>query len=131
MPTKREGELKSLFGRELKLRLPNFLILQYATNGAPDREIVGYGRTSRWEAKHGTPDFKSPGDQELMCCRLAVVAHCRYIIWQEHHGILRTIIAHPRAVMDRVGWNIVPETWCDGFNMKWLVEQVRREHEPS
>jgi hypothetical protein len=125
---KREGHLKSLFAAELKRQLPGFYMLQYSTNGAPDREIVGAGVTSRWEFKHGVPDFVSPGDQELMCERLAFVAHCRYIIWSEVRGIQRTLIVHPREVRQRVGWTLIPEAFCVGFNMKWLVNQVRLAH---
>lgn len=42
-PVKREAELKALFRREMRRRLPGFMLLQYATAGAPDREIVGAG----------------------------------------------------------------------------------------
>lgn len=128
--SKREGELKSRFGAELLRQAPGFQILQYSTNGAPDREIIGCGISTRWEFKHGTPDFKSPGDQELVCCRIAAVAHCRYVIWQENARgeAQRTLIVHPRRVMDRVGWNLVPNSWCQGFDMKWLVRQVLEAH---
>lgn len=126
---KREGELKSLFGKELKRQLPGFYMLQYSTNGAPDREIVGAGVSTRWEMKHATPDFLSPGDQELMCERLAFVAHCRYVVWWERGPIQKTMIVHPREVRQRVGWNLVPEAFCVGFNMRWLVDQVRKAHE--
>ncbi len=125
---KHEAELKSLFAKELKRRLPGFYMLSYATNGAPDREIVGAGVTTRWEAKHATPDFDSPADQELMCCRLAHAAHCRYIIWQSRNNTERTLIVHPRKVMERTSWDVMPETWTIGFNMQWLVEQVRVAH---
>lgn len=125
---KREAELKSKFGVELKRQLPGFLVLRYETNGAPDREIVGLGVTTRWEAKHATPDFRSPGDQELMCMRLAAAAHCRYIFWHERNGIQRTLIVHPRQVHDRDGWSLIPEAWCTGFDMKWLVQQVAKAH---
>ena len=125
---KREGELKQLWRQELKRQLPGFYVLQYSTNGAPDREIVGAGVTTRWEAKHATPDFASPGDQELMCCRLAVAGHCRYVIWYEYRGIQKTMIVHPKDVMDRTGWNLMPESFCVGFDMKWLVHQVRKAH---
>ena len=110
-------------------QLPGFLMLAYATNGAPDREIVGSSVTTRWEMKHGTPDFLSPADQELMCCRLAHVAHCRYIIWTEHRGIQRTLIVHPLKVMHRTSWNLEAEVWCVGFDMRWLVQQIKDIHQ--
>lgn len=125
---KREAELKAALTRELRRQLPGFYVLAYATNGAPDREIVGAGVATRWEAKHATPDFRSPGDQELLCCRLAVAAHCRYIIWHEHKGVQKTMIVHPNEVRLRAGWNLVPEAFCAGFNMRWLVEQIRKAH---
>lgn len=138
--SKREGELKSLFGAELKRRAPDFLVLQYATNGAPDREVVGLGHTTRWEMKHATPDFRSSGDQELMCTRLAAAAHCRYVIWQQRGGIKKTMIVHPREVFlmgqkrrtSKPGvvwsWDLNAEAWCVGFDMRWLVTKVLKEH---
>lgn len=125
---KREAELKSKFGQELKRQLPGFYVLQYSTNGAPDREIIGAGVSSRWEMKHATPDFASPGDQELMCCRLAVAAHCRYVVWWERGIIQKTMIVHPRKVMGRTSWDLEAESFCVGFDMRWLVEQVRKVH---
>src|SRR5687767_12677501 len=108
---KREAELKAAFRREMRQRLPGFLMLAYASAGAPDREIIGAGITTRWEFKHGTPDFLSHGDQELMCMRLAAAGHCRYVIWQESRAGLRqrTMIVHPRAVHAR---SLTPEAFC-------------------
>lgn len=127
---KRESELKAAFGRELKRQLPHYIVQMFSTNGSPDRSITGDGRTSSWEFKHGTPDFKSKGDQELMCARLAVQGHCRYVVWQEMSTGLgsRTMIVHPRQILDRTGWNLVPEAWCVGYNMPWLVDQVKKVH---
>ena len=125
---KREGELKSKFAQEMKRRLPGFYLLQYSTNGAPDRSIVGAGRQTNWEAKHGTPDFLSPGDQELLCCRMAAASHCRYIVWLERGAMRKTLIVHPLKIMNRVSWNLEAETWCTGFNMTWLVSKVREAH---
>lgn len=125
---KREAGLKSLFRAELERQLPGFMMLQYLSNGAPDREILGYGISSRWEFKHGTPDFDSPGDQALVCSRIAAVAHCRYVIWQEHRGIEKTMIVHPLKVLRRESWGVEAEAWCVGFDMRWLVEQVKKVH---
>ena len=126
--TKREGELKSLFASELKHQLSGFYMLRYATNGAPDRSIIGAGRQTNWEAKHCTPSFISPADQELLCCRMALASHCRYICWHEHQGVQKTMIVHPLKVMHRTSWSLEAETWCVGFDMKWLVEQVKKAH---
>ena len=127
---KEEGRLKSLFARELKRQAPEFLVLLYATNGAPDREIVGNGITTRWEFKHATPDFRSPGDQEILCVRLAEQGHCRYVIWFDNRGLQLTMIVHPRDVLGRKGrgLGIKVETHCIGFDMKWLVAQVLKAH---
>lgn len=125
---KREAELKSRFCAELLRQLSGFYILSYATNGAPDRSIVGAGFQSNWEAKHATPDFKSLGDQELMMCRMAVAGHARYIVWYEKGAIQRTMIVHPKKVMHRTGWNLEAEASCSGFDMRWLVGEVRKAH---
>jgi hypothetical protein len=126
--SKREGELKSLFRKELQRQLSGFYMLQYSTNGAPDRSIVGAGFQSNWEAKHATPDFKSPGDQELMMCRMAVAAHARYIVWFEKGVVQRTLIVHPKDVMNRTSWNLTSTQWCTGFDMRWLVNQIKQAH---
>jgi hypothetical protein len=128
MIKKREGELKRQFAQEMKRQLPDFYVLHYATNGAPDREIIGNGISTRWEMKHGTPAFVSPGDQELMCCRLAAVAHCRYVIWTERLGMQKTMIVHPLQVMHRQGWSLVAESVTSGFDHRWLVEQIKQVH---
>jgi hypothetical protein len=133
--SKREAELKSLFTAELKRQLPGFYSLAYATNGAPDRSVVGAGRQSNWEMKHATPDFDSPGDQELMCCRLEAASHCRYVIWFEHKSVEKTMIVRPRHVIRipsassaHSARGLQVESWCVGFDMKWLVDEVRKVH---
>jgi len=126
---KEEAKLKSAFTRELETQLPDFVTLRYATAGGPDREIVGNGITSRWEFKHGTPTFRSQGNQELAMCRLAVVGHARYVIWRETpHGGKCTMIVHPLMVHERVGWDLVPEAVTIGFDHRWLVEQIKQIH---
>jgi len=127
---KQESKLKSQFTEELKRQLPLFIMQYFLSSGSPDRSITGAGYTTHWEFKHGTPDFESKGDQELMCARLAIQGHCRYVVWQENaHGFgQRTMILRPLQVIERVGWNFTPEAWCVGFDHKWLVEQVRKAH---
>lgn len=124
--SKREGELKSAFTRELKDQLPHFIVLLLMTNGAPDRAIVGNGVTTFWEYKHCTPGFESPGNQELMCMRLAVQSYCRYVLWFEVRGKTWTIIVHPDKVHDG---SLIPESWTSGFDHKWLVNEIRKRHE--
>lgn len=115
---------------ELKRQCPGFLVLLQATAGCADRAIVGNGRTTFWEMKHATPDFDSPGNQELFCQRLAVQAYCRYVIWQENkQGVgARTLIVHPREVAGMANWNVQPESFCVGYDHSWLVEQIRKAH---
>jgi len=127
--SKREGELKSALTKELARQCPNFYVLRYATAGAPDRSIVGAGRQTNWECKHATPDFDSPDNQALLCTRIAVNGgHCRYVLWQERKGLERTVIVHPRHILERTTWDVLPEAWCAGFDHRWLVEQIRKAH---
>lgn len=130
MIPKREAELKSAFSRELRHQLPGFITLLLATAGAPDRAIVGGGYTTYLEFKHGTPTFDSPGNQELMCMRLARQGHCRYVLWQEtsQGAHQRTMIVHPDAIHNRVDWKPVPESWCQGFNHQFVVEYLKKIH---
>lgn len=124
---KLEAKLKAAFSRELYRQLPHFLVLHYVTAGAPDREIVGNGVTTRWEMKHATPDFASPGNQELCCMRLAVQGHCRYVLWHENSdgSNKRTLIVHPTHIHRKTD---IVESSCDGHDHAWLVRQVRRAH---
>lgn len=123
---KREAELKAETMRQLR-NATNFVILEYATAGAPDRAIIGNGVTTNWEFKHGTPDFESPGIQELTCMRLAAQGHCRYIIWQESPPC--TLIVHPNHVHNRTGWRLEAEARCNGFSIGWLVTQIKQAHQ--
>lgn len=125
---KREGELKSAFTHELKARLPHFIVQYFSSAGSPDRSITGNGVTSHWEFKHATPNFVSQGDQELMCLRLAVAGHCRYVIWWESRtGVgKRTMIVHPRVVYEHQP--LLSETWTIGFDHRWLCEQIMKAH---
>lgn len=99
-----EGKLKASLFRRLHQDAPNLIILQLATAGAPDREVIGNGFTSHWECKHGTPQFVSPGNQELMCQRIEVQGYCRYILWleDEHGRDKRTLIVRPRHINDAI-----------------------------
>lgn len=128
--SQREGELKSQFSTQMKLVLPEYIVQHFATAGSPDRSITGGGRTTHWEFKHGVPNFDCKGDQLLMCRRLNVQGHCRYVVWQEGGTGLgpRTLIVTPQAIHQRIGWTVKAEAICDGYNMSWLVEQVRKAH---
>ena len=126
--TKREGELKSELFKLMNGIYPGFIVHQIATAGFPDRAVTGRGKTTFWEFKHGTPEFDSIGLQELSCTRLAFVSFCRYVIWQETATEQRTLIVHPRDVKERTSWKVVPESFCLGFDLKWLVNQIVKEH---
>jgi hypothetical protein len=121
--SKREAELKAALTKELRRCLPHLLVLQYSTAGAPDREIIGCGVTTRWEFKHATPGFVTDGLQELTMLRLAVAGHARYVIWEEKRDVKRTMIVHPNHIGD-----MLPEAFCPGFDMRWLVERIREAH---
>lgn len=131
-PSKREAELKAAFGRELARLRPEFVVLTYATAGAPDRSITGCGVTTHWEFKHATPGFRSPGLQELTCMRLAVQGACRYVIWYESASgqDKRTLIVHPQRFSERRPTGIFDiEASCVGFDVGWLAHYVVNFHE--
>lgn len=124
---KHEARLKAAFTRELRRQLPEFVMLEYATAGAPDREIVGNDISSRWEFKHCTPDFCSSSIQVLLSMRLAAQGHCRYVLWIETpdgEG-KRTMVVHPTRIHDKT---YQPEAGCHGHDMAWLVGQVKKVH---
>lgn len=127
---KREAALKARLVKALREQFPSLIVLLQATRGAPDRLVIGHGAYSCWEFKHGTPGFASPGDQELMCMRLAQHGHCRYVIWQETAGgnDKRTLIVHPTQVHNRRGWMLCAESSCKGYDMTWLALQIGSEH---
>lgn len=130
---KRESFLKTALMRELRSTLPDCVALRHEdrfTNGIPDISITMHGKTSWWECKHGTPRFDSLGNQELLCQRLAVQGYCRYIIWTESKSGIeqRTMIVHPRELYGRNEVGMNAEAFCMGFNMHWLVDQVRKAH---
>ncbi len=120
---KEEARLKAAAMKELRQQCPSFVVLEYATAGAPDRTIVGCGVQSNWEFKHSAPGFKTHGIQELTMLRLAACGHARYIIFEEKRGIRRTLIVHPRHV-----GSLTPEAWTVGFDHRWLVARIREVH---
>ena len=127
---KREAELKGAFSRVLRDSCPTLFALQLSTAGGPDRIVIGNNHVTFWEMKHATPDFESPGLQELTCMRISDHAYCRYLIWQENSRgeDWRTLIVNPYDVRRRKGWRLAPEAYCEGFDHRWAVEQVRKAH---
>jgi hypothetical protein len=133
MPKKRESELKSAFMREVKRSLPAFVAIRHEdvrTSGTPDLSITGAGRTIWLEFKHATPRWTGTKRQELMMLRLATAGYARYVFWWETAAGLgqRTMIVHPRQVHGRTSWKVVPESYCEGFDHRWLVQQIREAH---
>jgi hypothetical protein len=126
MTQKDESGLKSALMKVVKQRLLTLVALRHEdvrTAGIPDLSLTGFGHTTWWEFKHGTPDFTSSGIQELTMLRLAAVGYARYVIWEEGRGIKRTMIVHPKHLSD-----LVATAWCTGFNHQWIVEQMRIVH---
>lgn len=121
-----EASLTSGFLHEAREHLPGAVIFKHNDRimvGVPDLSITLNGITSWWEAKYADPKFKSTGVQELTMLRLAAAGVARYVIWEEKRGIKRTLIVHPRHFHD-----LTHETFCVGFDKKWLIEQVRQLH---
>ena len=131
---KREGALKAKLLERVRLRLPKFVAFAHQdvqTAGIADVSLTGNKLTSWWEAKHGTPDFDSPGIQELRCMQLAINGFCcRYIIWHEDKDVQRTLIVHPSDVHYRPDWKFVgnAERECFGFNHDFVVDYMAHVH---
>lgn len=132
---KRESELRSKFLDEVKNHnlLPHAVIIRHEdvrTGGIPDMSVTLYGKTTWWEAKHGTPDFESPGNQELMMMRLAAAGYARYIIWWESASGIgkRTLIVHPREVHERKNWLLISEEATSDFDHRWLARKILERH---
>ncbi len=132
--SKREGQLKSQLWKRFKDRYPNFYRLQYATAGAPDSSLVGNGKQTNWEFKHATPGFESPGNQELICQRIAEHgSYCRYVIWVETGKFAHTLIVHPKYVASNrpTAGPMIQHAECmtDGIDHDWLINRIREAHE--
>lgn len=126
---KREAALKSAFFRELHRQLPEFLVLQLATAGAPDRLVVGNARSSYLEFKHAEPKYESKGNQKLLCLRLAAQgAYCRYVVWMERGREKWTLIVTPQVVHERLDLISHCEAVTEGFDHRWLVQRVKEIH---
>ena len=124
---KRESELKAALMRELRAQLPGYVHLRHEdrfTSGHPDISITGCGRTTWLEAKHATPKFDSDGIQELTMLRLAAAGSAYYVIWHEKNSVKKTMIVHPKHLHD-----LMPETFCVGFDHKFIVEYVKKVHQ--
>lgn len=130
---KEEGRLKAEF--LIELDAPHFQLFvtthqDVRKRGIPDLAVHGAGRTTWWEFKHATPNFKSQGIQEVQCRKLAQYSFCRYIIYCNHDGTRATWIVHPKEVYRNRGRTscIVPEIVFMGHNHLAVAEYVRAKH---
>ena len=99
-------------------------------SGYPDRSIHGYGHSTFWEFKHATPNFSSPGLQEITCARLAVHTYCRHVLFVETETERRIMIAHPREVFQKHGKlkRIAAEVEFDGHDFDKLAAFIHAIH---
>ena len=134
--SKREDEIRSAFMEvaTAALRPRGFVLLRHEdvrTGGIPDLSSTGLGRTRWWEFKHGTPYFKSPGNQELMMMRLSVHGYARYIIWRETPDEVSTSIVKPVEIFRRGRQGqreFFADHRIDAHDHHWLVEHILRAH---
>lgn len=124
-----ESFYKGKLMAQLRLSFPGFVLLRHedmAMSGLPDIEILGNGRCSYWEAKHATPRFEKKAIQTLTMTRMNRAGiHARYIIWEEHHDIKRTLIVHPSMINE---WTARQETVASGIDHLAIVEAIRKVH---
>ena len=106
---KRENEIKQAYWQRFhELYPPSAYFATHhqdvRKSGYPDDSLHGFGKSSFWEFKHATPNFSSPGVQELTCARIARHGFsCLYVLFFESASRRRTLIAHPRDVLSKNG----------------------------
>ncbi len=125
---KREAELKSDFRDAVMKIIPGAVTVLHSSAGAPDRAYTFAGKTTYVEFKHGTPDFDSPGLQELTCMKLEAAGSCVYVVWQENLVEPRTLIVRPRNVHFRKSWDLPAIVTFAGFDHSSVVQWLRRLH---
>lgn len=135
---KRESEIKDAFWRRFEelYAAPYYFVMQLQdvrNGGHPDNCVNGYGRSTWWEFKHATPNFSSPGLQELTCVRLAKHSYCRYVLFYEHRDESKTLITHPRYVHQKHGKlaDIHIEVEFAGHNFDQLAAYIHAVHFPQ
>jgi len=134
---KREDELKALFVYDFRYRYTarEFFVMLHQDvrkSGYPDIAVHGNKLSTHWEFKHATPDFSSPGVQEITCRKIAMHAYCRYVIFLEHGDLMQTWIVHPDRVYKKDGkaLRIKPEQIFEGFDFARLSAFVHSIHYP-
>lgn len=130
---KEEDHHKAKLCTQIRGMMPGFVLQlhqQVRGSGTPDLSLDGLARSSWWELKHATPDFKSPGIQEVTCCRLAAASFCRYIIFFDNGHRKETQIVRPVDVRDRSDFNSIRvEFGWAGFNYAAVADFMRKVHE--
>lgn len=125
---KREALYKAQLMVKLHLAYPRFVFFRHedrARSGIPDLEVLGNGICSYWEAKHATPKFELPGIQKLTMSRIQRAGiHTRYIIWEEHHDVCKTLIVQPQLIHE---WKTAPN-YRLGIDHDWLVYLIGEVH---
>jgi hypothetical protein len=116
-----------------KIELPGFMLYRHEdmmTSGIPDLSATGWGKTSWYEFKHGTPDFEKNELQEAQNLRLAAAGTCFYILYCETISQKRTLIIHPKEVFGKGGKtsNMTPLVWSVGFDHRLVIEFIRKTH---
>lgn len=136
---KRENELKTAFWQRFdhlfNRPTPRYFVLNIQDVrkcGYPDTALLGYQRTSYWEFKHATPDFKTQGVQEITCQIIDRHTFCRYIIFHEDAGVQSTLIVHPRDVRNKGGRTrgMLVEVSYPGFDFDALAHYIHGAHRP-
>ena len=132
---KREDEIKAAYWNRFAQLHPvsEYFVTQHQDvrkSGYPDNMLHGYGHSTSWEFKHATPNFSSPGIQELTCLRLAQRSYCRYVIFYECRELLRTLIIHPRQLQGKGGKiiGVSFEVAFDGFAFDELAKFMHIIH---
>lgn len=137
---KRESALRSAFMEKLTEVAPLAIALRHEDvrrNAVPDMSFTLHGNTSWCEFKHGTPEFESRGDQELMMQRLSERGFAAYyIIWLEstEEG-KHTYLVHPFQIIrfkearDHHTRNIYSALSMKGFDHSWAANRVVHIHQ--
>ncbi len=143
---KREDELKAALFVELRKLPKTFELLpiqDVRKSGTPDFTLNGIDKTTWWEVKHATPNFSSPGIQEIMCSRLARTSFCRYIIYVDgrvwwptkiHEHDQFTVIVPPSHVFGHKGkldWQDMlyrADHFVRGFNHEKIAALIAGVH---
>ncbi len=123
-----ESTLKSALVKLARAAMPQAVILRHEdqyTAGIPDISCTHKGLTIWWEVKYARPAVRDRGIQHLTCRRLGTFGRCYYLVYQEKRGKKKTFIVHPNNLDE-----FEDSTQCiNGFNHKWVVQQMEQAHD--